>query len=717
MSILNELNQMQKKAAEKIEGPILILAGAGSGKTRTITYRIAYMIKEKHIDPKNILALTFTNKAAKEMKERALALLKGQEGTDLTISTFHSFSLQLLKKYADVVGYTKNFGVYDVEDQKKLVSKIIKQSENITLKEIKVNDYIKFISNFKEAFKNPDDINEGVDVPYHISKEVKYVYDKYQKELKQNNAMDFSDLLLNAFNLLLNEKVLEKVRDKYKYIIIDEYQDTNKIQYNMVRMIALKYNNICVVGDEDQSIYKFRGADIQNILNFKNDYKDVEVVMLEENYRSTQSILDVANSVIKNNRSSLGKKLFTNGDKGSKVEVFKANTNYDEANYIANKISQLKENKKYNYSDFTILYRVNSQSRALEESLRRLKIPHKVYGGFQFYQRKEIKTILSYLNLVNNKMDNISFLNVINFPKRGIGESSISKISEIANFHNISMLDAIEISDLKGKSKIKANEFKKIFEYIENNRMNMNILQIAKYILEEIDMFKEFPDDKDDREKNILELFESMNSYINEGDPYDLDGYLSSISLFSSSDEINDDDYVRLMTIHSSKGLEFNVVFIAGFEDGIFPLMRFGEIMEDELEEERRLCYVAITRAKKELYVSYAGLRYSYNNDYKPTTSSRFLEEMPKNHLVFTNQYNSNKTEEINKTITFVENFNPFKPKEKKDYAINVGNEVYHKIFGRGKVISVDEKITTVSFMIGLKKISTLMAERVLEKV
>ena len=444
MSILDELNEEQRKAAEKIDGPVLILAGAGSGKTRTVTYRIAHMIKEKGISPLNIMALTFTNKAAKEMKERAEALI-GPDANNLVVSTFHSFSVRLLKTYSDRIGYGRNFNIYDVDDQKTIINKI-KKDMNIKNDDISPAKTAGRISKLKEQGIGIEELEEQIDIRIPANRIFRDIYQKYDETLKANNAMDFSDLLLNAKKLLEDPYVLERVQDRYRYIVVDEYQDTNDIQYEIISKIAEKYKNICVVGDEDQSIYAFRGANINNILNFERDYKNAFVAKLEQNYRSTKTILDTANELIKNNKSAKGKKLWTNGEKGEKIKVFNAPTVYDEAEFIVNEIkAKAKDGKQY--KDMTILYRTNSQSRVLEEKLLAAKVPYKIYGGMQFFQRKEIKDILAYMNLLNNPNDNHNFYRIINVPKRSIGDKTLEKLGQIANEKGISMLESTKYID------------------------------------------------------------------------------------------------------------------------------------------------------------------------------------------------------------------------------------------------------------------------------
>lgn len=716
MSILDQLNDKQYEAAQQIDGPVLIIAGAGSGKTRTITYKIAHMVKEKNINPRNILALTFTNKAANEMKERAISLIGQEYDSIISISTFHSFSLKLLKQYCEMLGYEKNFNIYDTTDQTKLLKDIIKECE--FEKEITPKEIMSKISRFKENLKTVDMIEMELDARYSNNNAVITIYKKYQEHLIKNNAMDFSDLLLNAYNLLKNKEILEIIQERYKYIIIDEYQDTNHLQYKIVKKIASKYQNICVVGDDNQSIYKFRGADIENILNFEKDYNNVKIVKLEKNYRSTQTILNVANEVIKNNSKFISKKLYTDNEKGEKIRLYQAKNVYDEANAVSEKIYNLiKEDENLKYSDFTILYRTNKQSRTLEENLRMYKIPHKVYGSIQFYQRKEIKVLLSYLILLNNYKDNLTFTNIINVPKRGLGEKALEKIRDYAELHNVSYYEAAKEAEFKGKTQETVTEFINIFETLKKDIDNLNIIEIAKKIYDLANLEMVLVDNKQERIDNLDELYRGMLNYLENSENPSLDDYLSGISLYSSIDDMNDENYVKLMTVHSSKGLEFNYVFIVGMEDGNFPLVKEYQETEDEIDEERRLYYVALTRAKKQLFVSYSEEKYSFNDEsYVKNRHSRFIDEMPSDYLYFVNSSNyilKDNEKEKEKTKEKIENISL----KNINCSLKKGDKVYHSKFNEGKVLSVDEKIVLVYFPIGNKKISTVFADKVLKKI
>lgn len=723
MSILDGLNKEQREAAEHIDGPVLILAGAGSGKTRTVTYRIAHMVREKGVSPLNILALTFTNKAAKEMKERAEALV-GNDIHNLQISTFHSFSVRLLRIYGEKLGYGKNFNIYDTDDQKSLISKI--------MKELNVQDdstpgkIANRISKLKEKGIDIKTIEREVDLRVPSNRVFFDIYDKYDKTLRSSNAMDFSDLILNANKLLDNSEVLERVQERYRYIIVDEYQDTNDLQYEIINKIASKYNNICVVGDEDQSIYAFRGANINNILNFERDYKNALVIKLEKNYRSTERILNAANELIRNNKSSRGKKLWTDAGKGEKIQVFNAANTFDEANFIAEEIVR-KNREGVPFKDMAVLYRTNAQSRVLEEKMLLNNIKYRVYGGMQFFQRREVKDLLAYLSVINNIQDNLNFVRIINVPKRSIGDKSVAKFAEIAAQKGISLFESLkyidEVSGLRAAAKEKLKDFYRLLTDVLGNLEHMTVSEIFQEILNRTKYIDSIEDNKEDRVKNIEELMNSIREIEREYPGITLSEYLEFISLTSATDSMDDEEnFVKLMTIHSSKGLEFDFVFIAGMEEGLFP----GEasILNDEdLEEERRLCYVAITRAKKELRLSHASERMLWGQSSYGRPASRFIGELSQDELEFLNKKERKSelfrnTEPLKsenfKPMTDIENFNPYK-KAAVDARYKIGEYVNHIKFGKGKVTGIDNKSVTVDFMTGEKKIALALADRFLK--
>ena len=728
MSILNELNENQRKAAEKIEGPVLILAGAGSGKTRTVTYRIAHMIKEKNISPLNILALTFTNKAAREMKERAEELIGEENSYNLVVSTFHSFAVRILKTYSERIGYGRNFNIYDVDDQKSIITKI-KKEMNIK-DDIAPGRIANRISKLKEDGVGLDEVSRQLDLKIPANRLFYDIYKKYDEVLKANNAMDFSDLLLNARRLLDDKYVLDIIQNRYQYIVVDEYQDTNNIQYEIINLIAAKYRNICVVGDEDQSIYAFRGANIENILNFEKDYPDAYTIKLERNYRSTKRILDTANELIRNNKSSKGKKLWTDGSEGEKIKIFNAKTPYDEAEFIVKEI-KAKSKSGVDYKDMTILYRTNAQSRVLEEKLLEGNVPYKIYGGMQFFQRKEIKDILAYLNLLNNRNDNHNFYRIINVPKRSIGEKTLEKIAEIANERNIPMLDALQFVDetnIRGAVKNTLKDFYNMIQGIYLSLDELSVKEVFDEVITKTKYFDSIEDNKEDRVKNIEELLNSIIELEKRNPHISLADYLDMVSLTASTDEMEENEnFVKLMTIHSSKGLEFDYVFIAGMEDGLFPSCSF-ESSEEDIEEERRLCYVAVTRAKKELYISYASERMTWGQMNYNRKPSRFIYEMKQDNLEYlvNNIINLSQTKKISnssfredKFQVKKENFNPFSIRKSKEIhetnsKYKVGDTVTHKKFGKGRIKHVDKKSLTIDFMVGEKKLALILAEKFL---
>ena len=724
MSILDKLNDRQREAAAKIEGALLILAGAGSGKTRTITYRIAHMIEEMGISPYKILAVTFTNKAAKEMKERVESLI-GEDAGRVMISTFHSFGLRLLRVYGDRLGYNPNFTIYDTDDQKRVVKNIMKELV-IKDKNLKEGLIVSVISKLKEDGITPEEY-EKTERFIDNGKIIVEVYRRYNSVLKNNNAMDFSDILVNTNRLLDISDVLNKVQDKFKYIMVDEYQDTNNIQYQIVNKIAKKYGNICVVGDENQSIYGFRGANIQNILDFEKDYPNATVVKLEENYRSTSVILDAANSVIKNNSSARDKKLWTKKVVGEKITVEACNNGREEAGYVVGEIIKGKV-KGFKYRDFTVLYRTNAQSRMFEEKLLRENIPYKIFGGMQFYQRAEIKDIVAYLAVINNINDNLNLARILNVPKRKIGDKTVEKISEFAKLQNLSLFEALgraeEIAGLTTNLKITILDFYKMMvEFIELTEGSA-VSELFDTIVRDIkynDYLVANYEDYETRKENIDELKSSIVELEKVVESLTLREYLENISLISATDNLEDErDYVKLMTIHNSKGLEFPVVFIVGAEEGLFPGSR-ADFDNNELEEERRLCYVAITRAEEKLYMTYARSRMLYGNEEYGREASRFIGEIPKDLIersenVIKYKANNEKgsfiTERAFKKMITIEDLN----KTAKNFPYSVGEKVMHKKFGIGVVKAVNDKKVEINFVDGKREIAMAVAEKFLTK-
>ena len=636
MDLLEGLNDKQYEAVTKIDGPSLVIAGAGSGKTKVLTHKIAYLIGEKNVKPWEILAITFTNKAANEMKERVEKLV-GDIANDMWIGTFHSICVRILRKFIDRIGFERSFVIFDTSDQKTVIKQILK---NMNLDDkIFTDKTIQYeISNAKNDMLEPDTYlarNKG-----DFRKEtIAEVYEKYQKKLKENNAIDFDDIINFTIKILLeNPDVLEYYSDKFKYVLVDEYQDTNKAQFTLVTLLASKYGNITVVGDNDQGIYSFRGADISNILNFEKDFPGTKIIKLEQNYRCTQNILNAANAVIKNNETKYEKKLWTKNDEGSLPMVYRADDEYDEANFVVKKIESLKSVEYYNYSDFAILYRMNSQSRSIEDILRREDIPYKIIGGLKFYERKEIKDIIAYLRLIQNLNDNLSLTRIINEPKRGVGKTSIETIEELSSNNGISMFEIIKNAADYGLNRVYANtrEFVGVIEELQNKKEGMKISDLIKQTLNRTGYTRALQEENtteaETRIQNLDEFLTVAMEFEEESADSSLEEFLESITLSSDLDGMEEsDDNVTLMTLHSAKGLEFNVVFLVGMEEGIFPGYKsIGE--QRELEEERRLCYVGITRAKEKLFMTCAKQRTIFGST-SCNMPSRFLKEIPANML------------------------------------------------------------------------------------
>ena len=733
LNLLEKLNDKQREAASQIDGSILILAGAGSGKTRTITYRIAHMIENVGISPYSILAVTFTNKAAKEMRERVEDLV-GDIAKACTISTFHSFGMRLLRMYAKEVGYNSNFTIYDTDDQKRIVKAILK-GQNISLNGVKLTerDIVSMISKIKEEIKTLDEYSI-------MNKQIVEVYDKYNRTLLESNAMDFSDILLNTYKLLQKPEILEKVQNKYKYIMIDEYQDTNNLQYKIIDLIARKSSNLCVVGDENQSIYGFRGANILNILNFETNYNNAKIIKLEENYRSTTTILDAANELIKNNKSSKDKKLWTQNGKGDLIKVLACDNARDEVSRI---IEIIKENHQNGiaYRDMTILYRTNAQSRVFEEGFLRYSIPHKVFGGISFYSRAEIKDIIAYLSIIVNPQDELNLQRIINVPKRKVGEKGVEKIIAYARENNLNLLEALShIKEISGLTAVGKEKLLEMYDIIKELK-DLSYTETASYIVQTlidkikyIDYIKENYDDAEARIENIDEFKNSILELENVVGELRLNEYLENVSLISATDDLEEkSDYVKLMTIHNSKGLEFPIVFLVGFENEIFPGSR-AMFEEKEMEEERRLCYVALTRAEKKLYLSHATIRFVYGQD-RLSTPSVFLKEIPeklldidikKERLYFEDDYsneikahdNSRKFEK-KKTEINTKNTIKFDDNSKKiidNLGFKVGDKVKHKKFGLGVIKNIDAKKIYVQYVDGVKEMAIILADKLLTK-
>ena len=716
--ILEGLNDKQYEAVINTEGPCLVIAGAGSGKTKVLTNKIAYLIKEKNVLPWNILAITFTNKAANEMKER-IANLVGDSARDIWVGTFHSICVRILRKFIDRIGFDSSFIIFDTTDQKNLVKRCLKEL-NIDEKVLNEKSCLYEISNAKNDMLEPDQYKAKVKGDFR-RETISKVYDLYQQKLRENNAIDFDDIINFTIKILLeNVDVLEYYTNKFKYILVDEYQDTNKSQFTLITMLASKHGNITAVGDSDQGIYSFRGADITNILNFEKDFPGTKIIKLEQNYRCTGNILNVANEIIKNNEVKYEKKLWTENAKGELPKIFCSDNEYDEGRYIVEQIEHLKRQEKYKYSDFAVLYRMNTQSRAIEDILRREMVPYKIVGGLKFYERKEIKDIISYLRLIQNPSDNLSFNRVINEPKRGIGRTSIEAIEQLAMQNNTSMYEIIKNAQSYGLNRVYSNsrEFVNCMEEFFNEKDNLKLSELIKKVLENTGYLKALENEDTEESKNrIANLEEFLNVAIEfeeESAENTLSEFLEGITLSSDIDNMEEEDSVTLMTLHSAKGLEFPVVFLVGMEEGVFP--GFKSIGEDkEIEEERRLCYVGVTRAKERLYLTRSKQRTTYGSTtYNPP--SRFLKEIPENMLdgyeeamekktniekdnfsdsKYTWSYGSKSNNNNNYTFRTAESFlNSLNKKPEKQVVnfseLKTGTKVYHKKFGEGIINYVE---------------------------
>ena len=676
---IDDLNKEQREAVLQTEGPLLILAGAGSGKTRVLTTKIAYLIEEIGISPYNILAITFTNKAAREMSDRLYKMI-GDKAKLAQMSTFHSFGVRILRENYEYLGYDKNFVIMDSDDSLAVIKRILKEND-MDPKEFNPNAIRNKISSCKNEMMGPNDYEK-----YAISdfdKVVLLVYRKYEDTLKKNNSIDFDDLLILPIKLFREHpSVLQSYQERFQYVLIDEYQDTNEAQYILSKMISAKYKNICCVGDVDQSIYSFRGANYRNILNFEKDYKDTAIIKLEQNYRSTTNILDAANDVIKNNKERKEKNLWSNKGTGEKITYYRAFNGIDEAQYVTREIKKL-INNGIEYENIAILYRTNAQSHVMEEELLKNSIPYRIVGGIGFYSRKEIKDVLAYLRLIYNSKDNISLLRVINTPKRGIGNKTISNLIEKSNDLGVSIYDAI--------SSGKELEFKNLIERFKEYSNSLTLTELVDKILNETGIKKEYEDDNTLESDIRLEYLEELKTVTRTFEERDgivsLEDFLLEVSLVSDVNEYKDDkNRVSLMTVHSVKGLEFDYVFIIGLEEGIFPHMN-SLMMENELEEERRLCYVAITRAKEKLYIVNARTRMMFGHD-SANLPSRFINEINRDLLDGAVSEIEHKEEKINIEDKFY--------KEEANYS--VGDFVYHEVFGQGKVLSISGSLIEIAF-------------------
>jgi len=747
MSLLDSLNPMQRKAAEHIEGPLLIIAGAGSGKTRVLTYRIANMLAQG-IAPYNILAITFTNKAAKEMKERATGLI-GEEANRVWLSTFHSFCARFLRREIKITDiYQSNFTIYDSSESLAVVKTCLKEL-NLSDKQYVPNSVMYYISSAKNMVMSPNEYIDSIPKSDFHQKHVGEVYALYQKKLIENNALDFDDLLMVTVNILKNNKeVLEKYQNRFKYILVDEYQDTNGAQYQLTRLLAKKHHNICVVGDADQSIYGWRGADMSNILDFEKDYKETTVIKLEQNYRSTKTILDAANSVIERNFNRKKKTLWTDKEEGEKITLYRAKDERDEGRFIAKIAKSIKENGE-NYNDIAVLYRTNAQSRVIEETFMQSGIPYTIVGGLKFYDRKEIKDILAYLKVIYNPLDSIALNRIINTPKRGLGDTSRAKISAFATANEMSFFEVIgnpEIIANIGLSKKAINALTDfsamIFEFM-GEADSMKISEFVEKVMNKTGYMAELKAEGDNPEaiariENLKEFIGVAKNFEKDAEEPTLEEFLGQVALISDIDSANlEEDRVTLMTLHAAKGLEFPYVFMTGMEEGIFPHSR-TLMDENEVEEERRACYVGITRAEKKLYMSYALIRSLYGRE-NLNPPSRFLEEIPEYLIeeteskdIFAEKRRDNYKSSYNASFSNAPSAYEAmkKPKEQKEplggikpdmsVQYKTGDKVRHGKWGEGEVLGVkgegEDVMISVSFpSVGVKDLTQKYAP--IEKV
>lgn len=732
-NMLDKLNERQKEAVLATEGPVLVLAGAGSGKTTVLVNRIAYMISEKHIRPWNILAITFTNKAAREMKDRIERLL-GDTAKDMWIGTFHSVCVRILRSCIDLLGYSRDFVIYDTADTKTVMKECLRELD-IDEKSFPVRNVLSIISNAKNDLMDAATFENVYKSDYRMSIIAK-IYYRYQTKLRKNNAVDFDDIILNTVKILSeNPDVLSKYQDKFRYILVDEYQDTNNSQYLLINLLAQANRNLCVVGDDDQSIYKFRGANIGNILNFEDDYSDVQKITLDQNYRSTQNILDAANSVISNNKGRMGKSLWTSNGDGNRVYVYTGTNEYDEARYIARQIKKHFD-EQGSFSDCAILYRTNAQSRVIEEMLMRESVPYKVLSGLRFYDRKEIKDIIAYLRVVYNPNDDVSLARIINEPKRKIGNATLEKARNIAREKETSLYDVISHADDYPEFKTaikKLLSFSEIIQSLIKLKDTVTIEELTGRILNDTGYMPALVMEDTTESKTRIENLGEFISVITEFEKNEETGntlgeFLENISLVSDIDGYDEnEDSAVLMTIHSAKGLEFPIVFLSGLEEGLFPGMRSME-SDDDIEEERRLCYVAITRAKEQLYITKTISR-TIHGKTMPTTASRFFKEIPVEYL----EDKTTLQPKVAKVMQDLGVRNAAAPKKEvymtkgfgssvkssgsTDYSkFKAGDAVEHRTFGRGEILKAtpcgNDCILEIQFeSIGFKRLMAAFAK------
>ncbi|MBK7106560.1 MAG: UvrD-helicase domain-containing protein [Ignavibacteriae bacterium] len=693
MKILNELNQQQREAVEFNNAPNMIVAGAGSGKTRVLTYKIAYIL-ENGYDASSILALTFTNKAAKEMKERIVHLI-GSKANEMWMGTFHSIFAKILRTEASKIGYEPNFSIYDREDSVSLVSNCL-QSLNISLDSLNASSVQHRISFLKNQMVTAEEYSKHV-ASNLIEKKIGEVYLEYNKRLKLNNSMDFDDLLIKPIELFnVNQRILAKYRSQFKYILVDEYQDTNKAQYELLKLLATPKIKICVVGDDAQSIYGWRGADINNMLNFEKDFVKAKTFRLEQNYRSTGKILKAADSIIKNNLNQIKKTLWTKNNEGEDLTIIRSTDEKDEAFLIAKQIKKEVTSRKISLNDIAILYRINSQSRALEEALKREKVPYKIIGGVEFYRRKEVKDLVGYLRILANQEDEESLLRIMNFPQRGIGNTSISKMIDFARKLNISLFTTMsrvfEVIEVKERIQKNVKQFKLLLDKYIKLKTQLSLLELTSALVDELGILKVYKEENTQeslqRYDNIQELLSGIAEFTKSKPDATIDDFLAEVSLITGLDQYADEhNSITLMTIHSSKGLEFPVVFITGCEEDIFPLNpKFDS--DSRIEEERRLFYVALTRAKTKIFISYARSRYRFG-EVAYQSKSRFLDELDPETLDEENKAAARKGGRRRKAFydeMYQEDFDDYNQERR---SFRVGSRITHELFGNGKVLKI----------------------------
>ncbi|MGX7013698.1 DNA helicase PcrA [Vagococcus silagei] len=745
-NLISGLNPKQQEAVLTTKGPLLIMAGAGSGKTRVLTHRIAYLIEEKDVNPWNILAITFTNKAAREMKERVVGIL-GQDGEDVWVSTFHSMCVRILRRDIDLIGYNRNFTILDGSDQNTLMKRILKE-ENIDSKKYDPRSMISAISQAKNELLTPDDYEERNNG--FFERTVAKCYHRYQKELRTNQSMDFDDLIMLTIRLFQkNPDTLAYYQQKFQYIHVDEYQDTNHAQYTLVRLLAARFKNLCVVGDADQSIYGWRGADMQNIINFEHDYEEAKVILLEQNYRSTKTILQAANNVIQNNQDRKKKNLWTDNHDGEKIIYYRGQTDREEVQYVVSTIQELMREESDSFGDMCVLYRTNAMSRLMEEMLLKANIPYKMVGGHKFYERKEIKDVLAYLNSISNEMDSLSFERIVNVPKRGVGPGTIEKLRDFASIHEWSLLQAaidVELSPITGKAQKELGQFGQMMRQFKEMVPFLSITELVETVLEKSGYYQDLQNqntlESQSRLENLDEFLTVTKEFDRRFDQGEFEDestedfsklaiFLNDLALVSDLDSLDSDQgQITLMTLHAAKGLEFPYVFLVGMEEGIFPLSR-AIVENDELEEERRLAYVGITRAEKKLFLTNASSRVLYGRT-QYNRASRFLDEIDDTLLERVGS-------QAPKSMSFGDTNGSTKPRRRSQYvqpttqvvsskvqtggessSWQPGDKAKHKIWGVGTVVKVagsnkDQELDIAFPQQGIKRLLAAFAP--IEKV